>query len=361
MFELILETIKKTNFILNKIVCEYGIKAHIYTQSKSSLKYLENYLTNQEKKYIKSLNIFVIINIQLFDIVSFYVQKKKSYKKETFKNKYHNCLEIKENYKDAYKRLSFFYLECPYYYIICWDNNVALLMKDEQKDIPHILLYIYREYIYRTAENFGAVMFHAASIDIDNNGILLVGPQGAGKTTLLINLLESGKGRFVSNDRTLVFPDMSIDTIPMPVRVGLDTLYNTDILYHYVKKNYYDLKRRIDIPLDYIISKKVIQNVKVELTISDIRNCYQLSNKRGLKLNNIVLPDLHSGSKIVKKKIKKENAFKLLLQQKYTPNDPLWKSDWICKRDKKESQLEFESLQLCNTIIENTDVYYLRF
>lgn len=67
------------------------------------------------------------------------------------------------------------------------------------------------------------VDLHAAAVEFGGQGIALCGPKMSGKSTLLLNLLLSGRFRFVSNDRVFI-DGHQVRGIPTAVKLRPDTL-----------------------------------------------------------------------------------------------------------------------------------------
>jgi hypothetical protein len=68
---------------------------------------------------------------------------------------------------------------------------------------------------------------HAASVEADGRGVLIVGPKRAGKTTLSLHLLRSGHWHMMANDRAFVGRDATtvvVRGMPTAVKVRPPTL-----------------------------------------------------------------------------------------------------------------------------------------
>ena len=69
------------------------------------------------------------------------------------------------------------------------------------------LLRLVREFATHHLAAQGALQFHAAALEHDGRGILIVGPKRSGKTSLLIHCLGEAGSLFVANDRAVVSSD----------------------------------------------------------------------------------------------------------------------------------------------------------
>lgn len=69
----------------------------------------------------------------------------------------------------------------------------------------------------------GALHLHAAALQTQDRGVLLLGDRHAGKTTQVCHMLDRGLASFVSNDRVCLFPDGSLAGLPVSVNLRQDT------------------------------------------------------------------------------------------------------------------------------------------
>ncbi|MFD4791719.1 hypothetical protein ACFWN1_32730 [Streptomyces sp. NPDC058459] len=81
-----------------------------------------------------------------------------------------------------------------------------------------------RERVPRCAEDRGWTLFHAASVALDDVGVLLVGGAGAGKTTVALELAAHRAARLVAADRAAITCDgEQVVGIPLSYRVASGT------------------------------------------------------------------------------------------------------------------------------------------
>lgn len=81
------------------------------------------------------------------------------------------------------------------------DGPVSVLAAVDNARSRVALMRVVREFAMSRARRRGALLMHAAAVDVRRRGLMIAGPKGAGKTTLLLYLLQYGGARFVANDR----------------------------------------------------------------------------------------------------------------------------------------------------------------
>ncbi len=91
---------------------------------------------------------------------------------------------------------------------------------------PRHLLRVIRELMLRAYEDAGAVVLHAAGVEVDGGMVMICGPRGAGKTTAAAALLHQfgPRARLLSNDRLLACDGHQAVAVPLPVPVAKGTL-----------------------------------------------------------------------------------------------------------------------------------------
>lgn len=110
------------------------------------------------------------------------------------------------------------------YFALRSENLIFLITPISLIEPEKFFFHIFREVIYREAENRSGLIFHAACLNYMDEGFLLLGTSGSGKTTLLSCLLENTDSKFISNDRTVIFVEnYKCAAIPLPIRYGLKT------------------------------------------------------------------------------------------------------------------------------------------
>lgn len=85
------------------------------------------------------------------------------------------------------------------------------------------LVRVLRELVLRMAENEGGICLHAACVEYQGKGIVIIGDSGSGKSTTMLNFLNNGAD-FISNDRCIIDQQLNILTWPFSCRIGSGTL-----------------------------------------------------------------------------------------------------------------------------------------
>jgi hypothetical protein len=93
-------------------------------------------------------------------------------------------------------------------------------------------LRVVREVMLRGLENLGGCFGHAAAVDAEGTGCLLVGGNGSGKTSVMWHLVMQGAG-YVANDRCVLLREdgrVRVFVYPMSIRLGMGTVGGADAL-----------------------------------------------------------------------------------------------------------------------------------
>ncbi len=75
---------------------------------------------------------------------------------------------------------------------------------------------ILEPYLTKKLSRFGALLLHAASLEVKGKGVLVSGLTGTGKTTLLLKLLNLPDAKYLSDDQSIVKND-NVLCYPMPI------------------------------------------------------------------------------------------------------------------------------------------------
>lgn len=352
IFEKIVK-IKYDYFLENK---EYGVKFLIYSQSKKELNYLNDYLTERIENFEEVIKLYYVENEKIFNDISKKLENKKYEIIQTFFNKIHYKYRVRIDNKvfiEIYKS------EKNDYFIINWNKNIIICNKIQKNN--HLLIYIYREIVYRYFENNNYIMLHGACFENNKKGYIICGKSGSGKSTFLISALENSN-YFISNDRVLISKNLVINSFPMPLRIGLGTVYNNDKLKKFIINNFDFLKRDNIFSKEDILIEKISIKEKIEITIKEIESCYHKIGNNFIKLEAIIIPEFDKNRKEEEiELISKEDIVEYLLNEKYTPNDPLWTNDWIYKRNLDINQLSFLSEKILREIISKVNIFRIKF
>ena len=94
--------------------------------------------------------------------------------------------------------------ELDVFYLLHDDHHVEVLAAAARPSTRIALLRVVRECATHHLAAGGQLQFHAAALERDGQGIMIVGPTRAGKTSLLIHALGGVGSAFIANDRAVV-------------------------------------------------------------------------------------------------------------------------------------------------------------
>jgi hypothetical protein len=83
-------------------------------------------------------------------------------------------------------------------------DRVTVLSEIDRPAVRIAVMRAIRELASTHAVDSGGLLLHAAAFVLDGRAAILAGPKRAGKTTLLLQALDSGRARYVANDRVLL-------------------------------------------------------------------------------------------------------------------------------------------------------------
>ena len=86
-------------------------------------------------------------------------------------------------------------------------SRVEVIAPSSRPSTRIALLRLVREFATHHLASQGAVQIHAAALEHNGRGILIVGPKRAGKTSLLIHCLSEAGSLFIANDRAVMSSD----------------------------------------------------------------------------------------------------------------------------------------------------------
>ncbi|GAD89990.1 hypothetical protein VHA01S_031_00030 [Vibrio halioticoli NBRC 102217] len=213
--------------------------------------------------------------------------------------------------------------------------------------LKYMVLRVIREHLYRSKENAGYVSFHSAFSQVAEHGLMYVGTSGAGKTTLLLATLEHLAGLYLCNDRVLI-SEKDVCTIPLPIRISLETATNSKKLNPFITSEYFDLTRPQcinharweGIKHQYNTQFKDTDD-KFELSPLEVERCLNNTSLNHSKLDYIVFPRFDpTVSGLKAEPISEESSVRILRQELYTPNDKLWVDPWVVARDHEVVNLQ---------------------
>ena len=269
---------------------------------------------------------------------------------------FHYC----HKYNVANEQINIYYNETKNYFIVCRQNSFYILYDYECKKRRSLSLYVIRELIYRECENRGCICLHAASCRVEDKGIILIGEPGAGKTGLLLALMEENNANFISNDRILVDHNLQLTTIPMPVRISVESIKSSKVLLDFIMANLEKLCRKQKNQIERMTrSDSKNGKEKIELSPLEISKCFSANYLNTSSLGAIIIPEFNSihGNFIEISTIDTKEARKCLRQNCYTPDDPLWIEPWFGRKTITKDSI-FSKL---DKIIAAVPIYKIKF
>jgi hypothetical protein len=109
-------------------------------------------------------------------------------------------------WKSAPDKQTIFDHEHKVFYQIKSDGKtIEILTAAGNKASRIALMRVVREFAMIHSAQRHALVIHGAAFSAGDHCVIVAGPKRAGKTTLLMHALHSGKARFLSNDRVVVF------------------------------------------------------------------------------------------------------------------------------------------------------------
>jgi len=223
----------------------------------------------------------------------------------------------------------------------CIDLHVA----DPAHGPRHVLRLI-RELMLRSYEDIGAVVFHAAAVEIDGGTVMICGPRGAGKTTTAAALMHQfgPRARLLSNDRVLSCDDLQVVGVPLPVPVAGGTLDAFPVLRDAVPVVQRERpgEPALDrIPLQFGTSRKIAFPART----------FAAAFGSGLaaagRLSAIVFPSLtDDDSPVSIRHAASAETHAVLSGCCFTPADEFWRP-WLVPRSRDDAELAASAARRC--------------
>lgn len=336
-----------------------NIEFNIITSNKDAyvkqLKHISQFYIPYQGEPTRTINMEYIEDINLFNKIleKAKLQKSKSY--QSFTNQIHK--EYKNNIGEKY-------------YIV--DNQEYICMKENEDYYKIItngkeegikwLFRVIREILVRINEENRGLYMHGTALNINNNGILILGNSGSGKTTLATKMLESDeKIKFLSNDRIFVYSNnnQTMEYFPIPIVYAMGTVKNCDALNNYFKRTRI-LESRTGIKYE-----KSSDNTKVDIPLTCLgkifENCEMIPVSN---INLIIFPKLNKDigeDYVIRKLTSKEQIIKLN-QTCFTPFD--WESlrlEWIYRRNMNMNDLIENKINTIDSIVKNTEILEIEY
>ncbi len=170
------------------------------------------------------------------------------------------------------------------------DGIIYYYLNTEDDNYLYIPMRIARDVIYAYLLESGFVEIHAASVEFNQTGLLIMGDKGAGKTTLLFQLLKDERVSFISNDKSfLKMQSGELKGYPISINLRRDIVKfvpETVTLFDLEQGNHYQ----------HTEWEEYLHNEKKTFSIGDIRKRLDFSIASSANCNAILMPVNASGT-----------------------------------------------------------------
>jgi hypothetical protein len=195
-----------------------------------------------------------------------------------------------------------------------------------------------REAMLRTYEDAGAVIFHAACVDVGGAGVMICGPRGAGKTTMAAALLRSAGAALLANDRVLALPGGRLVAVPLPVPAGRGTIEAFPELEQAARRAPAGTGGPAGLPAGFGSA------VKHSFTARQFAAAFGagLAPASALRLVVIArLADTRDPARL--RRLPKASACRILAESCFTPRDEFWARPWLVPRLRDDHELRHQA------------------
>ena len=346
---------------MKKIRCEFeNINFIINTCNKkdynNQIQHIKKFYINKsvtcQKKNKKTVEIDYVTDENLFKKYLKMCKKNKGILLQSFENEIHKEIIFDNGTK--------IFIINSEEYILIKDSDIHYrILTDGRSSGIKWPFRLIREILVRENEDNAQLFMHGTGIELENNGILLLGNSGSGKTTLAVDfLLDDIKKGFISND--IVFLNQNnMYYFPIPIVFASGTVKNNTVLNKYFKTNkIYEQNLGIDFD-------KIDDDTKIPIPLTKIEEIFEntiLKDKKNIDLiifpiiskelnNKYIISDLTSRQKYIK-----------LDSTCFTPYDSeSLRLEWVKKRDKKVEEISEIKYDTFNSLIKNTDIIMLEY
>ena len=336
-----------------------NIEFNIITSNKEAyikqLKHISQFYIPYYGEPTRTINMEYIEDINLFNKIleEAKLQETKSY--QSFTNQIHK--EYKNNNGEKY------YIVDNQEYICMKENDdYYKIITDGKEEGIKWLFRVIREILVRINEENRGLYMHGTALNIDNNGILILGNSGSGKTTLATKMLESEEDmKFLSNDRIFIYSNnnQTMEYFPIPIVYAMGTVKNCETLNNYFKRTRI-LEARTGIKYE-----KSSDDTKVDIPLTHLKEIFANCKMTPISnINLIIFPKLNKYSDkdyVIKKLSPKEQIIKLN-QTCFTPFD--WESlrlEWIYRRNMNMNDLVENKINTIDSIVKNTEILEIEY
>ena len=239
------------------------------------------------------------------------------------------------------------------------NKNYEIIVKENNDNSANWIIRIIRELYLREKEDKGFFFMHGTSVEVDNNGIMLLGTSGSGKTTLAVKLLELQENKkFLSNDRVFVNNELVMDYFPQAVTYAMGTVKNNEKLNRYFKENRILEKKK------KISYEEAENDIDCNTPLNDIKTTFENVNMIArTKLDYIIYPRFDKNTdKMEVINMTNHEKEELLEITNFTPNDTeSLRKPWIRKRNIDETEILENRKELVKKIIENVRIKKIKY
>lgn len=247
--------------------------------------------------------------------------------RELIRNKDFPYLSLRENNLSGKQGLD--YIRYNTHIRTIWQNNsLDYSVKNHLKNDETGALKSFKRIYYSLPRAKNKSLLHAATVDLDGLGVLIVGKKRAGKTVLAFNMIDQIGARLVEGGTTLVSygGDFSAYYVPRPVFARFNTIAESPYLSILLN----DLEKTESIqPWDIEAIQKIIKNrsFKVDGGLNLSRRVFSnLSGTKTLpstKIRTIIFPNYSKNQSVTLKDISIDEAYKFILEREFEINTSL--------------------------------------
>ncbi|MGA2825673.1 MAG: hypothetical protein ABSF03_06095 [Streptosporangiaceae bacterium] len=214
---------------------------------------------------------------------------------------------------------------------------------------PRHLLRIIRELMLRAYEDAGAVVLHAAGVEVDAGTMMICGPRGAGKTTAAAALLHQfgPRARLLSNDRLLACDGHQVVAVPLPVPVARGTLGAFPALGAAVPAA---RRARPGEPAPAVLPREFGTAGKIAFPARDFAAAFGAGLAASSQVTAIIIPSLaDTADPPVIRRASPPEAQAALAACCFTPADEFWRP-WLVARARPDADLAVHAARRCRQL-----------
>ena len=208
---------------------------------------------------------------------------------------------------------------------------------------------IIREITKHELKRLGTIAIHSSAIEYNNNAIIFCGDKGDGKTTTLLNLLNTKRFKFISNDLSVLTTDNIILPVASGVNVGLGTLYGIENYHKLIPNKYQKL----------LVDEKYREENKFNkfyFDLEDFVDLFDVEVSKGAPLKSIIFVkfNLNNSGWSIKRMSNCESEYNLRRNMILEDEDH---HDWLKLSTDNNLELDIR----VNDILKKVKCYELKF